>query len=284
MLCTTKAYLGHGVKRVCLTPEQAKAILDEADAANVNPRRRAKNVVTNYATEMRAGRFACSTIYFDEAGILVDGQHRLAACVLANVPAWFWVVGGLTRDEVMGLDQGKKRGVAVYLEAANHANARTLQSAVALLNILLAGKRLNSRSVANNVSPQRAFEIVAQCPGIDECVRVASRCSPTAPASIIAAVGYWGEYRTAGELIYLPEFVEGIRSGAGLLAGDSRLHLRNRLISDRASKSRLTYTQRDALVVKAWNFFIRDTPCRNLRWAESGPGASEFPEIQTVEG
>lgn len=73
------------VKRMWVTPEMAKEWL----ATTALNRRPVQHVVDRYAQKMRAGQWFDETgdcIWRSPNGRLLDGQHRLAACVAANVP------------------------------------------------------------------------------------------------------------------------------------------------------------------------------------------------------
>jgi hypothetical protein len=48
-------------------------------------------------------------IIFDDKGRLLDGQHRMHAVILANVPVKFMVVRGISPDMFSRLDVGNKR-------------------------------------------------------------------------------------------------------------------------------------------------------------------------------
>ena len=67
-----------------ITPERASQLL----AANTTNRPVSKAVVRSFAQAMRRGEWMVTHqgIAFDTRGVLVDGQHRLAAIIEADVP------------------------------------------------------------------------------------------------------------------------------------------------------------------------------------------------------
>lgn len=90
-----------------ITPEIAAAWLD----ANVKNRKLQQRLVTRLAHDMRKGNFDFTgdTIKFDRNNKLIDGQHRLRACVLSNTPFEAIVVYGLDPQAQNVIDTGKAR-------------------------------------------------------------------------------------------------------------------------------------------------------------------------------
>lgn len=77
-----------------ITPQMATTYLE---SRHDRQRKITKNRVTQYAGEMVAGRWSDSqdAIAFDKNGKLINGQHRMAAVVLADTPSEFLVVTGM---------------------------------------------------------------------------------------------------------------------------------------------------------------------------------------------
>jgi len=73
-----------------------------------------KTHVSNLATEMTDGSFSIGTdcIAFDEAGRLINGQHRLSAVIKSKTKQPFIVVRGLPKKVAQLIDGGKKRTMA----------------------------------------------------------------------------------------------------------------------------------------------------------------------------
>lgn len=98
----------------CITPEQAAEYL-ENKAPNRTIRRRDVNKL---ARDIMRGEWKLTHqgIAFDTEGRLIDGQHRLSACVLANMPIKVLVTRGVTADDGMMIDRGIKR---TFLDGLN---------------------------------------------------------------------------------------------------------------------------------------------------------------------
>lgn len=92
---------------VTVTPEIAMAWLD----ANLKNRKPSRGTVAKYARDMTNGawRMTGDPIRFDRNKHLIDGQHRLMACVEAGVPFTSMVVYGLEPDDQTVIDTNKAR-------------------------------------------------------------------------------------------------------------------------------------------------------------------------------
>lgn len=93
---------------VLITPEMAKIMLEK----NIDTNRRVKwGWVTELARAIKLGKFpnAHQPILFDVDGNLVDGQHRLLACISANLPIIQDVTYNVDKDAMFYIDTGKKR-------------------------------------------------------------------------------------------------------------------------------------------------------------------------------
>lgn len=90
-----------------ITPETAKKYL-ELNTVNRNVRPRAVDAL---ARDIVNGDFVLTHqgIAFDEAGNLVDGQHRLMACVKAGIPIEVMVSRNVPRVNAAHVDLGNKR-------------------------------------------------------------------------------------------------------------------------------------------------------------------------------
>lgn len=94
---------------VNITPEMAKRMLEK----NPYNRNISKRTVETYAEAMRRNEWHSNgeSICFDEDGNLINGQHRLAACVLANVPFCSTVVTGVLKQDSYIYDKGRNRTI-----------------------------------------------------------------------------------------------------------------------------------------------------------------------------
>lgn len=95
---------------ITITPDMAQTMLEK----NMENNRRVNHdIVRRYARIMKAGGWNLTHqgIAFDNKGWLIDGQHRLEAIILANVPVTMMVTYGVERaeGEALTIDMGRKR-------------------------------------------------------------------------------------------------------------------------------------------------------------------------------
>lgn len=98
-----------------ITPEKAREYLK---ANTKNYRKLSRSAIIRFADDMKAGRWELNgePIVFDENGVLKDGQHRLAAIIMANVSVKMAVTRGVD-EKVTIYNYGNKRTVSQIVSA-----------------------------------------------------------------------------------------------------------------------------------------------------------------------
>lgn len=115
-----------------ITPKDARNLL----ATSIRNRKIVTTAVNRYRNDMANGRwgFAGDPIRLDNAGHLIDGQHRLTA--LAQLPDGtaidFLVIEGLDPETQMAMDQGRLRQAAQQLQMLGVKDANTVAAGVRL--------------------------------------------------------------------------------------------------------------------------------------------------------
>lgn len=130
--------------KIVITPEMAAAMLER-----VSPRQRgvSQTHVDQLAAEMTGGTFKANAgmVMIDWDGLLIDGQHRLHACVKANVPLHTFIATGVDPLIFDVIDIGKKRSANDVLRGDGRDSPKELASlAGAVLAVL------NSKGRARN--------------------------------------------------------------------------------------------------------------------------------------
>ncbi len=117
---------------IAVTPDMASQWLEQ----NKHNRRMSIRTVRRYAHDMlnKQWQITGDAIRFDEDRNLIDGQHRLKACVQANVPFETVVIYSLPSSVQNVLDSGKSRSASDVLQLNGVANS---VSAAATARILL---------------------------------------------------------------------------------------------------------------------------------------------------
>ena len=97
----------NNLRLITITPKEAKKLLE----LNVNNRRVKPDRVRIYAEEMKHNRWQINgeCIKISEGNIILDGQHRLLACVAADVSFVTYIMTELPDSIMPTIDQGVAR-------------------------------------------------------------------------------------------------------------------------------------------------------------------------------
>ncbi len=244
-----------------------------------NPANRAVSrvMMKEYARAMAEHRWRTNgeTIKISAHGRLIDGQHRLMACVEANCSFESYVIIGLDNDTFDTVDIGKKRTAGDIIGIDGCRNSTSVAAAIRWLMLFRSGtfKMSNIRMSADEV---RLF--LASEPGIEHSVSQIGNVRNVMPAGLAGALHYLFKEKdsAAADLFFLD-----IATGSNLVPGDAVLILRERLLRDRMSKMRITKSEMGALCIRAWNHRrVGNTNTQNLKGSFAGPnGERAFPEI-----
>lgn len=103
-----------------------------------NYRKCSDSTAGRYASDMAKGLFSITTatIAFAEDGTLVDGQHRLTACVESGVGFWTFVLRNCPKELIddPNQDKGKMRNLSLYLQKHGYHNTTALSGSIRVLN------------------------------------------------------------------------------------------------------------------------------------------------------
>lgn len=117
-------------EEVEISPADAEAIL----ANQAINRKVDRSTVAKYASDMLAGRWLLAApLMFDDAGKLIDGQHRLRAVVAGGIAVRFLVLRGFGRVVQEVIDTGRVRRASTFFELDQLPNATLLAGVARLL-------------------------------------------------------------------------------------------------------------------------------------------------------
>lgn len=252
-------------RHVRIHPDAARALLE----INTLNRTMTSARVDDLARALREGRWQLinNGIAVSTGGDLVDGQHRLTAVVIANVPAEFWLITGQDEATRTVIDVGKARTLADTLTIAGYGRGQTSSAAaVSLLyryeNDLLA--TMGNSRIPNDVLLE--FVKTLDMERMRHSVNEAQTCQAPVPQfnrSALAALFYLAY---SIDVFEAAAFIERLKTGANLSSGDPELTLRN-------SVGRLDHTKRNTwhfcLYAKAWNARRLGKSINVLRFTDS---------------
>lgn len=262
--------------RVTITPEKAQELL----ALNTNNRNLSKALAKKYASDMVDGlwKYNGDPIRVSESGILLDGQHRLQACVSAQVPFEAELIEGLPEDVRPTIDTGRKRSAADTLNiitGSNKSNGAVAASARQILNYVCGFHPSQQQSTPAIV------RLIAKHPDIVESCRLASRCNGILTPGPLGAVLFIGT-RQPGFDKRAMAFVDAVHSGADMQKGDPRLAIREAFINKRMGPGvgRLPeMTWCVIAVIRAWNAWATGQELAKIMVMRDGAGQWNVPDI-----
>lgn len=207
-----------------ITPAKAAEML----AANTTNRPLSRAVVRNYADAMARGDWMVTHqgIAFDANGVLVDGQHRLAAVVEADIPVEMTVFTDVDEGTFDVLDTGKRRNAADVLAIEGEKASPTLAAMVRTVWMYENRPDQAWSGGGATVTNHQVVETLDRHPKLRDYVSTGERIS-VATGMIKSAAGAASYLASrVSRRAELDEFLEGIIDGAGLSKGDARLVFR----------------------------------------------------------
>lgn len=234
-----------------ITPTLAERYLERNDGNRLLSQR----YIDAYAADMRDNRWDMNgeTVKFAEDGTLLDGQHRMWACIEAGVPFKAVVVRGLARGAQVTMDNGKSRRFHDHLQIKGYASTHRLQGALTALFHIKHGTRnmklTNSQFEAMLNKHPHIVDAMQACQGI--------KLSFNWP--VLSAVYYLAYYilddRRNANLA-----IKTMISGIPQYDGDPMHALRERWINERLrNKAGLASSQQRMgwiwATIAAWNGF-----------------------------
>ena|GEM_PF-721449 len=240
-----------------VSPAQAQAWLNRGG----HNRPTTKGRISRYARVMGRGEWRLNgeAIKFDRNGLIIDGKHRLLACVESGVTFRTLVIRGLEPEIFTVLDIGKNRTPGDIMGIAGYQNRVAVASAARGLIFIQATGRYDPptrRELEPLVTHAALLQYVQEHPEVVDGVLLANH---------VRTGGLSGGSGLLGTLFTLllrvdrdaaADFAEALKSGANLDVDSPILRYRNRLITDqRLPSNQASREHLLALGVKAWNFW-----------------------------
>lgn len=239
---------------VTITPKMAEDMI----AKNVKNRNVSHNLVDAYARDMRNGswQFTGEALKLSLDGNLIDGQHRLLACIKAEVPFKTLVIYDLNPDVQEVIDTGRGRTVADTLHIAGFTQAA--RTAAACRFLLFIKRGLSKQKV----SASEMLNIFRTHPNIHESVVSTSRAFGPSQG-LLSAIHYIGAH-LLDKKTFADEFI------AVFITGNSYDNCaaqawRERLIRLKAARSPIMHASMFYGTIHAWNLFVKGKDVKLFR-------------------
>ena len=263
-----------------ITPKKAKKDLENANKTGSNTRRLIWTAVERLARAMTTGQWemnGCSIVY-DDKGLVVDGQHRLAACVKADTPFETIVVKGVV--STLHVDTGSRRQAGQIL--THRLGIKNGPLVAALARMLLTEMETGSvvRGGGGNYQPNNEdiLIFVTKNTKMRASADLGAKCAPFVRPTVAAYVHY-GACTITHEEDFADEFFTAMIEGSAK-PGSAAYQVHRRLIHAKLRKETLARFDEMALLIKAWNAHITDNEQAKIVLGRRGPWRPEtFPSV-----
>jgi len=260
-----------------ITPKRAVEYLE----SNTRNRKVRARTVSFYARHIAEGEWEPNgeSIIFAEDGTLLDGQHRLLACVEAGKSFKTLVVRGCSNDAFLTIDQSIPRsaGDIVGLSGQAHANRKAAAARV-ILRVLEAEPKGIRPQLSTKSSHKEVLDCVQQYEALlnDGCVVVRNDDGTTICRPPAVFTGCYVLFARKNRK-KADEFFSLLTTGEGLSKNHPIMKLRGTLIVAATMpnvKRKKSWVL--ALTIKAWNFFLQGKSVGNLKFSDK----ESWPKIR----
>lgn len=238
------------VEVVTITPDIARAWLEK----NKKNRKQARLHKQQFVRDMKSGnwRLTGDMIRFDINGDLIDGQHRLQACVDAEVNFKTFVAYGLQPDDQDVIDTGRVRSGSDALAMNGFAGTTLLAAFARNLVAMKADAPLSTTKLSNS----EILQVVRDRPTLIKSVGMVWALPPRIPRVPIGLVHWIATNKLkAGDVA--DQFVEVFKTGEPAYKGCPAHRLRERFLVGKTGDRRSDIQRNEQLrsTIHAWNLF-----------------------------
>ena len=235
-------------EKVFVTPELAAEWL----ANNVSNRKLIPNHVSTLEAVLLRGEWALNgeTLKFSATGRLLDGQHRLTACVKSGVGFWTYVVHGLDNATFDTIDtNARPRKASDILSINGKVSAHSLAACVKSLWVFSQTGQFYDGGCSAGFSPRICVEVLDRRPCVEHFVQSTHNNRVFGSASLLASLAYL--FSCVDDSLS-SDFVSVMNDGSRDLARPFNV-LREALIARRMSSVRVGNRPLAFMAIRSWN-------------------------------
>lgn len=266
-----------------VTPGMAAEMLQRNRELNRNINER---YVSDFAADIKNGRWSVTGqgLSFDTNGKLLDGQHRLQACIDAGVSFTTWVAFGISPESFLHHDRGQNRRNGQLFKMAGLPLGNTLSVSTRFVILFETGNISLSPREHGIVSINHADR-----PAVEDMIS----WTQARPEFVNLLVDNGGTYRhltglsrSYGHALHwiirsqYPKkgdtFMERLCLGIDIMRGDPIHRVRMKLERATNEKYQMPSAWRAAFVIKAFNAWNKGTALSILKIG----GTESFPKVK----
>lgn len=252
-----------------LTKLVTPAIAKEYIEANISNRRVKTPILDRYANDMANGRwkmFTGETIKISKSGRILDGQHRLLAVIKSNQSIYFDFAINLDDNVFDVIDTGSSRNASDTFKVKGIKHENVIPSTISMYNLLCLGKRagLQKNHKSTNAMLLEQYyedEIFWQNIAKTSHGLYLSFAKILTPSMIGGFYAYFSKLNPEKAEDFITQLTTGVN-----IQNETITFLRNKLMQDKMSPRKMPITLKMALIIKTWNFFIKDQKVKVLKF------------------
>ena len=256
-----------------ITPEQAAALL----STSAGNRSIGRALVARFASDMGAGKWRLNgePIIISKTGRLLEGHHRLMACIKSGAPFVTAVTYGVEDSVFSTIDTGRVRSPGDVFAIEGIPNSNKVSSLVAKVlcyQYSIGKKSINQWNVPFHLTKPMLIEIfredeVGYLDATNQTVRLYD-ANPSVIPSVAGAMHYL--FATVDQA-KADEFMEYLTTGAYMGANHPVMKLRNAWIKRGNSKRRSGSEEMMVITCHAWNAYVKGREIGILRHNSEHP-------------
>jgi len=270
--------------RMEITPDMADVMLAFNESEEWRNRPKSAKTIKKLSRAMKGGRWVYTgeTIVFGSNGRLLNGQHRLTACVESGCTFECLVAFGVSDEAFAFFDRGMSRtaGHIFAIEKIPHYNFTS--SALRIVYGYLSSSDWSGSKSVSDLDSDELLEFYKLHPGVSDCYQMARSMSDSGLMTP----------RWAGALYYLclqkdaalaKDFFTKLTTGIGINDPQSGVYMLLQKLRKQAVKppeQREGELYLAAYLVQAWNNDRRGKKNGTLRWRGKTSPNQPFPRIK----
>lgn len=267
-------------KKMLITPDMASVMMERNTDDEWHNRPHSSRGLKRYVTAMKRGwRLTGEPIIFSRSGRLLNGQHRLMACIESTSPFECLVVFGIDDDAFKFMDIGITRTASHIFDIENIPNATQIAASARLLYGYKAKTAWDGR--APEVENDALLSFYSQHERLQDALGPAR-----ALYSERLVPMRWGAF-----CFYIcaeknreqaREFFEKVSTGIGLTAKSAPAYLIRKRLSEnaRSTSGQLSESYIGAYFIQAWNAHRRGESRKIFRWRTEQSPNEAFPRAE----
>lgn len=251
-----------------ITPQLASTLLKTSKG---NRSLKAAKILS-LVRDMESNRFTLNgeSIIISSQGNLMDGHHRLSACVKSGVTIQSVVVNGVAPSDGKTQDTGASRTIGDHLALSGYKNGNNLSAIISCLMSLA-----NDRPRSANPSSTEVYKFIQEYPEIEAAASFAATKAYPRAGNILGAIYFVAD--RMGEVEKAVAFRDVFASGVPAYDGCPAHLLRERLNKQAMKGEKLPVATTHKLFVAAWEKFRSAKAAKTLK-APSGYKITGWPD------